>query len=84
MGKNRYRGVSFHKQHGKYRVKIKFKGRHYHLGYYADEETAARVYDVAADLVWGPAAQWNFDGQPPDTVPRALIRKRLIELGLLD
>jgi len=84
MSNNRYRGVSFHKRHNKWRVKLKVDGRHCHLGYYTDEETAARVYDVAATLVWGPAAYWNFDGQPPAMIPRAMIRKRLIELGLLD
>jgi hypothetical protein len=75
--------VSWHARARKWRVKLKFGGRDYNLGYYDDEVVAARVYDAAALMVRGRRVRFNFDGEPPATVTRAAIRKRLIELGAI-
>ena len=79
----RFRGVSWHKRNGRYRVKLKTHGRHVFLGYYDDPRVAARVYDVAATMVHGSDAQLNFDGKPPATIPKAAILQLLLDKGVL-
>jgi hypothetical protein len=76
-----YRGVSWHARDKKWRVKVKSHGRHFHLGNYDDQETAARVFDVAAAEIHGPNAVLNFDGSPPPHIPKAVIIQRLIDCG---
>ena len=53
------------------------------LGYYVDEEVAARVSDVAELLVRGPDARLNFDGKPPPSVPRAVVVEMLLAAGAI-
>ena len=43
----RYRGVSTHKQSGKWVAQIKSGGKQVYLGFYSDQEDAARAYDQA-------------------------------------
>lgn len=43
----RYRGVSTHKQSGKWVAQIKSGGKQVYLGFYADQVDAARAYDQA-------------------------------------
>lgn len=43
----RYRGVSTHKQSGKWVAQIKSGGKQVYLGFYTDQEDAARAYDQA-------------------------------------
>lgn len=54
------------------------------LGYYENEETAARVADVAELLIRGPDARLNFDGKPPASVPRAAVVETLLRAGAID
>ena len=45
---SKYKGVSFNKALGKWVVSIRFQRKHIHLGYFDNEEDAARAYDAAA------------------------------------
>ena len=47
---SRYTGVDWNKATQKYRVQLVVNGRKSHLGLYADEQQAARVYDRAVVL----------------------------------
>ncbi len=61
---SRYRGVSFRadKNYSKpWGVRIYVKGRRINVGYYADEEAAAKAYDKAAKKHHGEFANLNFD-----------------------
>ena len=73
MGKSsKFRGVHWHKSHQKWQAKITMDGILTHLGYFDDDETAARKYDEHAARIGRPI---NF----PDS---ALIHPRLTpELG---
>ena len=53
---SRFKGVGWSAAAGKWRARI----RHRHLGVFADEEEAARVYDAAALAEWGEFARLNF------------------------
>ena len=75
--RSRFRGVSWHKKDKKWRALINDRGRFYFLGNYDDEETAARVWDVAARAVFAGNARINFDGEAPTGIPRAVILDRL-------
>lgn len=45
-------------------------------------EIAARVYDAAARMVFGPMAILNFPGKgPPDEVSDVQIRRKLVDAG---
>ena len=59
-GSSKYRGVSYIKRDKRYQAKIKIKGKSYNLGYYKNEEDAARAYDKKALEVAGNHAQLNF------------------------
>ncbi len=54
-----YKGVSWHKGAGKWRVTIKPDRKQIHLGYYADKRIAALVYNAAALKHFGEYAYLN-------------------------
>jgi len=56
-GSSRYKGV--HKSVGKWRAMIGYDGKLYHLGYFADEEDAAKAYNEAASERFGEFARLN-------------------------
>lgn len=60
--KERYRGVSFHKTSGLWKVAVRGK----HVGYFKDEAQAARAHDVAAKAAYGEFAMLNFPSDPTD------------------
>eukprot|EP00884_Botryococcus_braunii_P006967 jgi/Botrbrau1/16271/Bobra.0066s0052.1 len=57
---SKYRGVSTHKQSGKWVSQIKAGGKQIYLGFYKDQLTAAQAYDQAAINVQGEKAETNF------------------------
>ncbi len=59
-----YAGVYFFEQTGRYQAYITVAGDRYHLGYYADAETAAAVYDAAARRFHGVFARLNRPALP--------------------
>lgn len=81
----KYRGVCWHKKDRRWRVKIERHSRCYWLGNWTSQEDAARVYDCAARLVWGPDAVLNFPTErlPPPHIPEAKILAMMVEKGLL-
>ncbi len=78
---NQYRGVSWHKLRKMFRVKCFGRGKHFNMGYFADPEIAAKVYDCTAVLLHGAEAVLNFDGEPPHEIPKAVIVKKLLDQG---
>lgn len=61
-----YRGVDWHSQAGKWRVQIKVHGTKYNLGYYEDEDDAARKYNTAANFL---LRHWYEHAQQPSSIP---------------
>lgn len=57
--KTGFKGVSINR--GKWRASIKVSGRSHHLGTFLNPEDAARAYDDAVTLFWGPGPWYrNF------------------------
>jgi hypothetical protein len=57
-----YKGVSIHKQTGKWQASVGLDGRIYYLGLYETQEQAARVYDAKARELHGEFASLNMEG----------------------
>lgn len=59
-GVSKYKGVTWDEPNQKWRAKIRYDYRDYHLGRYVSEEEAARAYDVRALAVFGDFASLNL------------------------
>lgn len=57
---SKYLGVCWHKGDRRWQAAIKVEHRNIYLGQFADEAEAARAYDRAALLRYGPYARLNF------------------------
>lgn len=57
---SRYKGVCWHRQISRWQAAIRIDGRNVHLGVFDSEVAAARVYDAAAQDVFGEYAYLNF------------------------
>lgn len=55
-----YKGVYWYKAYGKWHVQIRQGGYRYFVGYFDDEEDAARAYDAKAKELFGEFAYLNF------------------------
>lgn len=62
---SKFKGVSYSKGSKKWKVGIKCSSKNIHLGYFEDEEEAARAYDNKARELFGEYAHLNFpEGMP--------------------
>lgn len=59
-GRSMYKGVSWAARQRKWMVSIFIAGKNKHLGYFDNEDDAARVYDSAALQHYGAFASLNF------------------------
>jgi hypothetical protein len=57
---SRWKGVGWFKPAGRWRAYMTQNGHYKHLGYFADEDDAARAYDAAAREFFGAFARLNF------------------------
>lgn len=57
---SKYVGVSLFKRTGRFSAYVKHKGKMNHIGYFADEDDAAKARDKLALELHGPKAKLNF------------------------
>jgi hypothetical protein len=55
-----YKGVVWHKASQKFAVRIGLNGKKISLGYFKTAEEGAKVYDAAAQKLFGDFAKLNF------------------------
>jgi len=60
-GSSRFKGVGWHKKDRKWSARIKVNGKLIWLGCFADEMSAAKAYDAAAETHFGAFARKNFE-----------------------
>lgn len=65
-GRSLYKGVSWAKRQRKWVANIFVSGRNLHLGYFEQEDDAARAYDAAAREHYGEFAAPNFPSEVAD------------------
>lgn len=58
--KNKYKGIWFKPQTGRWSAQIRAHGQRFHLGFFDTPEEAARAYDQAAKEKHGEYAKLNF------------------------
>jgi len=58
-GTSKYKGVSWHKNAGKWQAHIKYYGKSKNLGYFSSEIEAAKAYNRAAKELFGEFAWLN-------------------------
>jgi len=68
-GTSRFKGVCWDVSAGRWSAQIKKDWVKQALGYFDDEESAARAYDRAADKLHGDFAQLNFPDDPQRFLP---------------
>lgn len=64
-GSSGYKGVTWEKRRKLWVAQVHVRGRHIHVGSFADREAAARAYDAAATFHFGEFAQTNFGRSIP-------------------
>ena len=55
-----YKGVTWHKQRGKWHAQIALNRKHISLGLHSTAKAAAKAYDTAAKQLFGKFARTNF------------------------
>lgn len=58
---SKFKGVSWHKASGKWRVRVKINKQEIYLGLFTDETEAAKIYDKNAQKFFGEYALTNAD-----------------------
>jgi hypothetical protein len=61
-----YKGVMWDKRRGNWQVMIGYKGKKIFIGYFDDEQEAARAYDAKAKELYGEFAALNFPASQTD------------------
>ena len=79
---SKYKGVSFVSKTKKWRAQIKYNGISKHLGYFENEEDAARTYDEAAKEYHGEFAVLNFPQQSPSVSAGSKINNEKLKIAL--
>jgi len=74
---SKYKGVSFTSKIKKWRAQIKYDETTKHLGYFDNEEDAARAYDEAAKIYHGQFAALNFGPSSPAASTRQAETQRI-------
>ena len=59
-GTSRHKGVCWCKSHNKFNAYIYQRSKRYHLGWFVNEDDAARAYDKKARELFGEYAYLNF------------------------
>lgn len=62
---SRFKGVSFHKDSGKWSAQIRHQSVKWHLGLFASEVDAAVAYDLKARELFGSTCCLNFPAEAP-------------------
>lgn len=60
-GTSKYKGVTWNKQHKKWKARVHINRKEIFLGYFKNEEDAAKAYDIKAKEMFGEYAFLNFD-----------------------
>jgi hypothetical protein len=71
---SKYKGVSWVRSSGKWKAAIQVDKKNLHLGYFEDEEEAARAYDAAARKYQGEFAYQNFGGEEKQRGLKGVLR----------
>lgn len=79
-GSSKFKGVHFYKRDSRWTAQIKKDYKRIHLGYFDNEEDAARAYDEAAVALFGEYALVNFpdrlgEAPPSSRVPLQYIKE---------
>ncbi|MGB7582666.1 MAG: AP2 domain-containing protein [Sedimentisphaerales bacterium] len=67
---SRFKGVCWSRKMVKWHAQIKENGRQTTIGYFDDEESAARAYDAKAKELYGQYAALNFPGPEKDPLAK--------------
>jgi hypothetical protein len=57
---SQYKGVTWYARTRRWKAQIACRGMRYHLGYFVEEEDAAKAYDTKAVELFGEYAKTNF------------------------
>jgi len=77
--KTGHKGVYWSKQHKKYRVQLRYKGKKYHLGDYDSVEDAAKAYDAKAIEILGDFYDKKQSVTKPPKKYKTKYQKQLAE-----
>jgi hypothetical protein len=67
---SQYKGVMWDKRRSKWQAQIGHNGKKIFIGYFDDEESAARAYDAKAKELYGQYAALNFPGPEKDPLAK--------------
>ncbi len=62
--RNGFKGVTLHKQTGKFQAQITKSNKNHYLGLFATEQAAAQAYDAASSVMHGEFGRPNFGATP--------------------